>query len=235
MEGKQKITILTVTYNQLKQLKKLYASLVKQKKYVKEWIVYDDRSKDETIDWLEDLSPAFPLKIIRGKERPKPLVVANMNECIKKMGSGPFMLVFADTYLDDKALKHLSDTYIPNSFGSAFKVNVDEKGNVISNHYKLEEDKIYCMMQTPTPWNQFSGNGMIATKEIMERINYIDEEYSGYGIDDYDTAMRAMMNGALLFIYANVKLYHIDHPTKESTQDNLKRYNDKMEGGEYKL
>jgi GT2 family glycosyltransferase len=90
-------------------------------------------------------------------------------------------------------------------------------------------------MDTQHGWDQFSGNGMIATKEIMERIGYIDEKYAGYGIDDYDTAMRAKMNGALLFLYGQVKIYHIDHPNKESTQDNILRYRDKMEGRGYSL
>lgn len=73
-------------------------------------------------------------------------------------------------------------------------------------------------------------------ENYMESIGYIDEEYSGYGIDDYDTAMRAiLMNGALLYIYPNVKLYHIDHPTKQSTPDNVARYKAKMEGSGYRL
>jgi len=228
-----KITVITVTYNQLDKLKKLYQTLVEQKKYIKEWILYDDASPDA--EWMKTLNPPFPYTPVYGKKREKPLVVANMNECIKAIGDGVFLLVFADTYLGDNALKNLTETYVPNSFGSAFKVNVTETGQFISNHYNFDEGNIINMMQTPNPWESFSGNGMIATKEIMEGINYIDEEYSGYGIDDYDTAMRAMMNGALLFLYGNVRLNHIDHPTKESTQDNIFRYTAKKEGNGYRL
>ena len=230
-----KITVLTVTYNQLDKLKRLYESLLEQKEYVKEWVLYDDASIDGTKEWIDNLSSPFTTKFIHGKKRDKPLVVANMNECIKKMDGGVFILVFADTYLDENALWILSKAYVPGSFGSAFKINVTEDGKFISNHYSVNEKGIYNMMNTPHPWDQFSGNGMIATKEIMERINYIDEEYKGYGIDDYDTAMRAMMNGALLYIYGVVKVYHIDHPTKESTPDNISRYRAKMEGDGYSL
>jgi GT2 family glycosyltransferase len=230
-----KITVLTVTYNQLDKLKKLYASLLTEAKWVQEWILYDDRSTDGTASWFEEQRPPFPTKFISGKKREKPLVVANMNECIKAMKGGVFILIFADTYLEKGALKSLSETYVPNSFGSAYKVNVTEDGKLISNHYNFEEGTILNMMQTPHPWDQFSGNGMIATKEIIEKIGYIDENYGGYGIDDYDTAMRAMMNGALLFLYGNVQINHIDHPTKESTQDNIQRYREKMEGDGYNL
>jgi len=229
-----KITVITVTYNQLDKLKKLYQTLVDQKDHVKEWILYDDVSTDGTREWMESVATDFPIKLIHGKKREKPLVVANMNECIKA-SKGVFLLVFADTYLADNALKNLSETYIPNSFGSAFKVNVTEDGQFISNHYNFKEGEVISMMQTPHPWDQFSGNGMIATREIMERINYIDENYAGYGIDDYDTAMRAMMNGALLYLYGNVRINHIDHSNKDSTPDNIQRYYNKLEGNGYSL
>ena len=157
-----------------------------------------------------------------------------MNECIKSV-DGLFIMIFADTYFEKGALKNLSETYVPNSFGSAFKVNVTKDGEFIQNHFNLEEGQVVNMMQYPHPWTNFSGNGMIATKEIMEGINYIDEEYKGYGIDDHDTAMRAMMNGSLLYIYTNVKINHIDHPTKPSTQDNMARFKAKLEGNGYSL
>ena len=230
-----KVTVLTVTYNQLDKLKKLYRSLLDQKDYIKEWIIYDDVSTDGTKEWMESVGTAFPVRFIHGKKREKPLVVANMNECIKAMDGGVFILIFADSYFGKNALKNLSKAYVPNSFGSAYKVNVTESGQFIQNHYNFEEGSVVNMMQAPKPWENFSGNGMIATKEIMERINYIDEEYAGYGIDDYDTAMRAMMNGALLFIYGNVRINHIDHPNKESTKDNMARYRAKLEGDGYSL
>jgi len=230
-----KITVLSVTYNQLDKLKILYKSLVDQKKYVKEWILYDDVSVDGTREWMVKLKAPFKTKFIYGRKRKKPLVVANMNECFKAMGKGPFILIFGDSYLRKDALKNLTETYVPNSFGSSYKINVTPKGKFISNHYLFESDEVRNMMVYSKPWEGFSGNGMIATKKIMESINYIDEEYGGYGIDDYDTAMRAMMNGALLYIYANVKLYHIDHPVKESTEDNKKRYISKLLGEGYTL
>jgi GT2 family glycosyltransferase len=230
-----KVTVLSVTYNQLDKLKRHYESLIDQGIYIKEWILYDDASTDGTVEWMKALKPSFPYKPIYGKKREKPLVVANMNECIKAMDGGLFILVFADTYFDENALWLLQEYYVPNSFGSAFKVNVTEDGKFIQNHYNFNEGSVINMMDTSHGWDQFSGNGMIATKEIMERINYIDEDYAGYGIDDYDTAMRAKMNGALLFLYGQVKIYHIDHPNKESTQDNILRYRNKMEGIGYSL
>jgi len=230
-----KMSVLSVTYNQLDKLKRLYKSMLLQKDYIKEWILYDDVSTDGTREWMDGLAAPFTTKFIYGEKRPKPLVVANMNECIKKMEDGVFIVIFADTYFHEDALKNLSESYVPNSFGSAFKVNVSENGSLIAKHYLYEEGTVLNVMQMDKPWTQFSGNGMISTKKIMKRINYIDEEYGGYGIDDYDTAMRAMMNGALLYLYGNVKIFHIDHPTKQSTQDNIDRFKKKMYGEGYKL
>jgi GT2 family glycosyltransferase len=158
-----------------------------------------------------------------------------MNECIKTMDGGLFILVFADTYFDQDALWLLLEHYVPNSFGAAYKVNVTENGEFIQNHYNFDEGKIINMMDIPHAWDQFSGNGMIATKEIMEKIGYIDEEYKGYGIDDWDTAMRAKMNGALLYLYGQVKIFHTDHPNKESSPENIARYKAKLEGNGYSL
>lgn len=234
-----KINVITVTYNQLEGLKKQYKSILSQSKYVKEWIVYDDRSKDGTIDWIGKQTPCFPVKIIEGIKREKPLVVANMNECMKATDGGVFILSFADSYYKEDALKNLSETYIPNSFGSAARIDVNEKGQPLQgyflNNVDKSEDDVRNMMSTKRGWESFAGNGMIATKSIMEGIGYIDETYGGYGVDDYDTAMRTMMNGALLYLYLNVKIYHTSHFVKNTTPDNIKRYMTKLEGTGYSL
>lgn len=224
-----KITVVTITYNQKKHLEKQLETLMHQREFIKEWILYDDGSTDGTIEKFTNLILPFPYKYIQGKKREKPLVVANMNEAIK-WSEGPFLLIFGDTYLGEDALKNLSQSYVHNSFGCSYRINVTESGKFIANHFPWDSNEVMNVMQQTKPWEFFSGNGMIATKEIMEKIGYIDEEYGGYGIDDYDTAMRAMMNGAELYIYNNVKLYHIDHPTKDSTKDNVKRYQDKLSG-----
>jgi GT2 family glycosyltransferase len=178
---------------------------------------------------LKSLKTPFKLKFIKGIEREKPLVVGNMNMAIKEC-EGLFIVLFADTYLGKDALKNLTETYIPNSYGTSYKINVTEKGKFISNHFPYESDEVLNVMAKEKSWEYFSGNGMIATKEIMERIGYKDENYGGYGIDDYDTALCALMNGSLLYVYHNVKLYHIDHPTKESSPENIKRFMDKLTG-----
>jgi len=41
-------SIITPTYNRSHLLKRLYLSLIPQKKYIKEWIIIDDGSEDNT-------------------------------------------------------------------------------------------------------------------------------------------------------------------------------------------
>lgn len=224
---------MTVTYNQLDSLKKLYKSILEQKEYLNEWVVYDDSSTDGTSEWLDE-PKEIKTKVIHGVKREKPLVVANMNACFKEVDDNPFILVFADTYLGKDALKNLSETYVPNSFGSAYRNNVDKDNNFISGDcYFTEAEGVINVMRTSKPWLNFAGNGMVATKKIMESIGGIDEHYGGYGTDDYDTACRAFMNGALLYRYNNVKVYHLDHPAKNSTPDNIERFSKKIVGDGY--
>ena len=228
-----KITIVSLTYNQLPQLKKLYESLLKQKDYIKEWVLYDDVSTDGTKEWVKEIK--LPLKYIYGEKRPSVHLTANINCALKAVSDGLILLIFADSYLREDALKNLSESYIPNTFGNAYKLNVTQEGKFVSKHYLFESEDVVNIMSSSEPWQLCSGNGMITTKDILERIGYFDEEYRGYGVDDYDIAMRALMNGALLFLYANVKVYHIDHPTKETSSDNKRRYLAKMNGEGYRL
>jgi len=197
--------------------------------------VFDDESTDGTVEWLkETVEGSIPCKIIYGVHDDKQLIVAKMNKCMQLAEEGVFILVFGDTWLGGDALKRISDTYVINSFGASYRINVKLDGTFLSNDYRLEESEdVREMNSTFMGWQAFPGNGMVTTRFIMERIGWIDEKYPGYGIDDYDTAMRAKMNGAALYLYNNVKVYHVDHPTKDSTPDNMVRYMKKVNGSGY--
>jgi GT2 family glycosyltransferase len=230
-----KINVLTVTYNQLESLKRLYQSILDQKDYLNEWILFDDISTDGTREWMKTIeNKEIKTKFIlpKTKDKDSPLVVGNMNKCFKALDNDdPFILVFADTYLGKDALKNLSETYILNTFGSSYRTNVDKDDNVTAKDCYLPDDLgVINLSSWPNPWLKFPGNGMVATKEIMESIGGIDESYTGYGVDDFDTACRAFMNGALLIRYHNVRVYHLDHPAKTTTQDNIDRLAKRLSG-----
>jgi GT2 family glycosyltransferase len=228
------VNVLTVTYNQLPSLKKLYESLVEQSEYLNEWVVFDDESTDGTVEWLKGALD-IPTKIIFGKHDNKQLIVGKMNQCMKIAEEGVFILVFGDTWLGKNALKEIDTTYIPNSYGSSYRENVLMDGTLVTHDFRIPPaDDVRDINSSVRGWEALPGNGMITTREIMERIGWIDENYPGYGIDDYDTAMRAKMNGAKLIMYNNVKIMHHDHPTKDSTHDNEIRYMNKMRGLGYR-
>ncbi len=229
-----KVNVITVTFNQLEPLKKLYQTILEQKDYLNEWLVYDDFSTDGTKEWLQQEFP-FKVKLVEPIKRDKPLVVGNMNQCFKALeNNDPFILVFADTYLGKDALKSLSEGYVPNTFGSSYRTNVDGQDHVISCDNMLPDNMgIINLSNEVEPWMKFAGNGMIATKEIMESIGGIDENYAGYGIDDFDTACRAFMNGALLMRYHNIRVYHRDHLAKQTTPANIERLVKKVAGNGY--
>lgn len=227
------ISIVTTTYNQLDSFKKLYQSLLKQKKYIHEFIVCDDGSTDGSLEFAQSITD-LPVKVFTQEQKGMRLA-KNINRGLKIATGDIVFVVFADSYLFENTLSELSNSYIEGTVGCGMRYNKYPDGSLHSIDWRIKDDndQILNVSQYAHSWTALCGNSMITTPEALRKANYWDEEYVGYGREDYDIFMCMFMNGYLLYMYNNVKVNHVWHEERQDSKNNIERYTDKLLGNGY--
>lgn len=65
---KYKITIITVTYNNLNELRKTVSSVIQQINFDIEYLIIDGKSTDGTFEYLKNISERLPIKYVSEKD-----------------------------------------------------------------------------------------------------------------------------------------------------------------------
>ncbi len=225
-------SILTTHYNQSDTIKKLHSSLLAQKEYVKEFVIYDDGSDEKHVSELKKLS-GMPIRLILAHHIGKHLT-HHFNKALAVATGKVVVQIFGDSYLADDALKKLSESYVEGSVGCGYEYLVNENGTIVSNDYRLEPtDEVIEITGQERAWYSVPGNSLIAPRDLLVKIGGADERYTGYGKDDTDLVMRLSMNGARIILYNNVKVYHPNEISEQDSPDNTKLLEDKIRGVGY--
>ena len=102
------VTVFTPTYNRVELLKRLYKSLIKQTNYCFEWVICDDCSTDDTLDYLRKLNNQahmFPIRFFSlekngGKHRA-------INFGLSQAKGKLFFIVDSDDELVENAIENI--------------------------------------------------------------------------------------------------------------------------------
>lgn len=90
--------------------------------------------------------------------------------------------------------------------------------------------KPYLKHQQKIPPRYMYGGNWSTPRDVFEKLGGLDENFKGWGGEDFDYARRAQNEGVDVFIDFNALGYHLDHPTtnKDETKHIGKGYfNDK--------
>ncbi len=136
------ITIFTPTYNRCEKLKKLYESLKQQSYQDFEWLIVDDGSTDDTINYLEKIKKEQKIKIRFISQSNNGKHIA-FNKGIELAKGDIFLCVDSDDTLVKNALERIAffeKKYEKNNTicGFCFLKGYNEKEPVTS-HYQKEE------------------------------------------------------------------------------------------------
>ena len=104
------ITVITPTYNRLKEIKKLYSSLNEQKNKDFVWLVIDDGSNDNTKSFFKNLNKSIDFKIEYYYKSNGGKHTA-LNYAFKKIKTSLFCVVDSDDYLAENAIQVIIDNY----------------------------------------------------------------------------------------------------------------------------
>lgn len=207
-----KISIITGTYNQYKQLLKLYESLVKQKEFVHEWIVCDDGSTDGTWSLLRGLATDSSINVQGFSQTHKGMRLArNLNNGLRHATGDLLFFVMGDSYLQSDTLRILQDEYIPGSAGCGVRENVNQKGELVGLDWRINDNNRDTILVGKEGYQYMTGNSMIVARKDMEKLGGWSEKYEGYGRDDYDVFLRLERLGVPLYCYNNIRINHLYH------------------------
>ena len=221
-----KISVVTVCFNQKAKVERLYASLLQQKE-VFEWIVCDDGSTDGTWERVCQLAKESPFTLhCFAQNHTKYRYSRLLNLGLEHAKGDIILVVNGDSYLDKNSLETLSKVYLPDTAGCAMRINVNADESFHSNDYRFPQgsDKRLEIDKIPYYWAIFSGNGMILSPEHIKKVGLWDEEYEGYGKEDYDYFMRLGAAGIRLICYNAVKIFHFNHDSSQDSPENDKRF-----------
>lgn len=210
-----KLSIITLTYNNLEYTKKFLESLYKYTKDF-ELIIVDNGSSDGTKEYLQGLN----LKLISNNEN-KGFPAGN-NQGLE-IAEGEYI-----GFLNNDILLY------PNWFEEIEKVFMNEKTasfvspvQVNPNFDKVNEHN-YIRKFIPKngyrmSFDDCSFSCVITKNEILQKIGKFDENYSPAFFEDNDLKYRAIEQGFDTYIAENVCFFHFDSVTSKKLNLNYEK------------
>ena len=208
------LSILTPTWNRRSSIERLYESLEAQtwKGFV--WIVGNDGSDDETINYLLKIrdKSSFPIKILSSSKRIGKTSIDNI--LVSSIETKYYLNCDSDDWLLPSALLSLinyaEDYYKTNNLivDAIFAKNISITGNQITKT-SLEENLLYSLKKCFT---EIHGDGTILL--LSAKFKYIHHQEVDFVVSEI-TAYRPLIdNGKALFYNKNVKV--MDRSLKNS-------------------
>lgn len=189
----QTIDIISVTFNNLEELKRTYQSLLSQTDHQFQWIVVDGGSKDGTKQWLEALNPPFAW---HWSSEPDTGIYNAMNKgrnCIQRGGYTLYMNSGDEFYGPDvirQVRESLASYCLTGQAAPLFvygdAVNISPNGAEHHNCSRLPQHALKGMVT--------SHQAMFFNNQLLTLVGY-DEQYRLSG--DYDLMCKFIEAGKL--------------------------------------
>lgn len=148
MEKKNKISVLTPTYNRANLLPKLYKSLVENSKYQAEieWLIMDDGSTDDTKVVVEKFKQENKIEIKYFYQQNQGKMVA-INKLVEKSTGDLIVDCDSDDYFTENAFQIIQEAFEKNKeekdvYGLCF-LKYDQDGKNMGNLFKKEKTTMF--------------------------------------------------------------------------------------------
>ena len=240
---KEKVSIITLTYNQLDYTKAFINSVFQFTSVPFELIIVDNASSDGTVKYLKDLEKSDSrVKVIFNKENlgfPKG-VNQSLTQTLSKgegLRSKYILIANNDIIVNEGWLERMIQVAESNSqIGLVGPISNAVSGVQIDKEAKynsIEEMHKYAASVRQKNKNQFSEFPRIAflctliKKEVVKKIGGLDERFSPGNFEDDDFCLRAQLAGYKTVIAKDVFIHHFG--SKSFTADGMKKYEERLE------
>lgn len=215
---KEKMSLITCTYNRLDRLEKLIKSLKRQSFVPDEFIVSDDGSKENIEEFLRENFKAetrFKVKLIKQKDLGFRLSRARNNGVREAMGD-LLVIIDSDIIMPQKFLEifykkrkksrinlsrairlteemtsKLTDDNIKNDNYSS----LHSRKSYLYNVERYWKNKAYAIFAPKKQAEKFRAMAFSLYKDDYIKLNGFDENFIGWGAEDLDFGRRAYYKG----------------------------------------
>ena len=219
-------SIITSSYNQLDNLKKIWPHIRHQSfrhmgEY--EWIIADDGSTDGTVEWCKENN----IKFYHKEQNTGYGLVNALNEAAK-LAEGQYLVwIMGDSFPKFDFLEQLYKFATPETMLNGIRYNVDwENGDeVIAPEWRITQNP-------EVPWWTHNAirigaenggyvmmtlNSMCMPRALWEQMGGIPTDFDGYGKMDWYMACWMYYSGYDLTLTPRAVLYHRNHEDREDT------------------
>lgn len=241
-----KISVIVSTYNRPSYLALVLASLVNQKKPGEfEIVIADDGSSNKTKCVIESFQKSFATPIIHAWQEDLGFRLAASRNNACKLSSGDYLVFLDGDCIPRKNFveKHrklaekgyfvtgtrvlLSASFSRNLEEQTKTLNPDDYLGLLRNFLKGDLNKISSLFYNPffprkfdkLNWKKLRGCNFAVWREDLFRVNGFDEEFTGWGFEDSEFAVRLINSGikrkAGNFAVTVFHLYHRELKTKQ--------------------
>ena len=231
-------SIITPTYNRSHLLKRLFLSLAPQKRYIKEWIIIDDGSEDNTKHLIEEFKKENLFTIIYQYHSNKGMHYS-LNVGLKYISADYFFKLDSDDYLLKDSLNKINESIlnirsiysINEVYGFSFlsqsvtNKNLNEYQKLLKKGKKITNNIYLADYISARFTNWISGDllDILPSKPVIDHFRYpmfTDENYAptasiSYFLSDYYKSKVAFIISTVL-----VKDYQLDGITKSRFKNN---------------
>ena len=170
---KATLTVFTPTYNRANELKRLYASLCSQSKYILEWVIVDDGSTDNTYEVVEKFKKEQILNIRYAYQNNQGKHIA-INTGANMAKGEFFFIIDSDDYLEknalNKASKWINEIRFDDSIAGIGGTRVDNKHNIIGKTFRGKF--LNCSNLQREKYNIFGDKAEIYKTKVLKQYKF---------------------------------------------------------------
>lgn len=218
MDHSFKWSIVIGTYNQAKYVPYTFKAIERLTEKDWEVIVCDDGSDDKTREAAE----SYGIKNLTYFYQPKESfrLTKSMNNGFRNAKGERIVCVMMDSIPKEDLLEQYDKHYEQDRILTGVRYNVKdvEKMELIDKDWRLDKLKDIDLMYVP--WRRFTGNNWCASKKLLEDVGYWNEDYRGYGFEDFEFGLRSYIKGYRFTPVTEAIVYHVSHPKRGENEAN---------------
>lgn len=234
-----KISLIIPIYKKKEFIEAVLESINYQTYKNFEVIVAED---DNTLGkFIEDLKQRLNYKIIHVQQEDKGFRKNRiLNKAIKLSSGEMIVFIDQDCIIHSKFLEEYAKNYHKGDMFTGRRFNLGKTYTEIVLNKKIRRFNLLKLLFTDSPIKKWPdaiyfpwidlkrntrclGSNYGIKKEMLLKINGLNEDYIGYGVEDVDIEKRVIMAGGKLFSMKNKAIqYHLYHPEPQGNTDRYK-------------